>query len=114
MNVQNAVREGADQIRAQEAHESGQTHEIDLVGPQLFDQQLVVSFPFEPAEAITRRGIPRSRAISSPGALARLLITITISACSLRRAVALAIASKLEPLPEIRIPRRTRVLPCFH
>src|SRR5665213_1091641 len=56
---------------------------------------------------MTRRGMPRSRAISRPGAFARLLITMAISAASFRRAILLAIASKFEPRPEIRIPRRT-------
>src|SRR5580698_1795658 len=59
-----------------------------------------------PRDSITRSGMPRSSAISSPAAFARLLMTIAISASSLRRAIALAIASKLEPRPEMRMPRR--------
>src|ERR1700722_2027103 len=59
-----------------------------------------------PRDSITRSGMPRSRATSRPAAFARLLMTIAISASSFRRAIALAIASKLEPRPDMRMPSR--------
>src|SRR5665213_3796024 len=51
--------------------------------------------------------MPRCRAMSRPAADALLAITTAISASSLPRAMLFAMASKFEPRPEIRIPRRT-------
>src|SRR6059058_4364930 len=47
---------------------------------------------------------PRARADSSPSAVATLLMTTAISACSSPDTIRSAIASKLEPRPERRMP----------
>src|SRR6185437_1454877 len=65
-----------------------------------------------PRDSMTRIGMPRWRAISRPPAEARLLMTMAISASSLRREMALAMASMLEPLPDIRMP--SRILAILH
>src|SRR6185437_5327629 len=54
---------------------------------------------------MTRASRPRRRADSIPGASARLEITTAMLARIRPAATESAIASKLEPLPERRIPR---------
>jgi len=50
-------------------------------------------------------GMPRLRAISSPGASGRLEITTAMAARIRPEAALSAMASKFDPRPEIRMPR---------
>src|SRR5579883_2980816 len=49
MNVENPLRKGANKSGAEQAHEAGQAHQLDLVVSQLFDQHAVVNLAVEAA-----------------------------------------------------------------
>ena len=65
----------------------------------------------KPWEGFTMAGNPRSRAISSPRAWGRFEITAAISACRRPEATLFAMASKFEPRPDSRMPRRFNLAP---
>ena len=53
MDVQNALRKLAHEMRAEQAHEAGQAHQVDVVLAQFRDQQAIVDFAIE---ALGRNG----------------------------------------------------------
>src|SRR5262245_28481970 len=67
-----------------------------------------------PSEGIAIAGMPRARAVSRPGADARLEMTTAMSASMRPAATLSAMAAKFDPRPESRIPRRGLLIGLIH
>ena len=108
MDIQDTLRKLRNEPTAQKAHVTGQTNQIDTVPFQQLGDLLSKAARSRPADGSAPQGRPRARARAKPGASGRFEKTNPMSQASLPPRTLAAMASKFEPRPDKRMPRRGR------